>query len=107
MSNLKLKHTPQSLEEALEVLDGRQSMKIGHNTELATALGGTMVFALYHGNRIVEYSRDGVRASWAGWATNTTTNRLNMLAPGRFNIFRREPQVNGSTVSASDWHKVS
>lgn len=106
MSNLKLKFTPQSYEAALKVLDGRESMVIGHNTRLEAGGHGD-IHATYHGNKIVSYSDEGVYASWAGWTSSTTTNRLNMLTPGRFNIKNFTPHLNGEPVSASDWHKVS
>lgn len=106
MSNLKLKHTPQSYDEALKVLDGRESMVIGHNTRLE-ASGHGDIHATYHGNKIVSYSDEGVYVSWAGWTSNTTTNRLNMLAPARFNIKNFTPHLNGEPVDSSGWHKVS
>lgn len=106
MSNLKLKFTPQSFEAAMNVLDGRDSMVIGHNTRLEAGHNGE-VYATYHGNRIVRYSPMAVEASWAGWASNTTTNRLNMLTPGRFNIKNFTPHLNGEPVDSRGWHKVS
>lgn len=106
MSNLKLKHNPQSYEDAAAVLGNRDSMSIGYNTRLERN-SATEIVATYHGNPIVSYHTDGVDVTWAGWATNTTTNRLNRLAPGRFNIHQFEPHVNGKPVSASDWHRVS
>lgn len=106
MSNLKLKSTPQSYEAALKVLGDRESMIIGHNTRLVRYSNGD-VYATYHGNAIVEYSPRGVFASWAGWATSTTTNRLNMLAPGAFRIQQRGANLNGAAVDSSEWHKVS
>lgn len=106
MSNLSLKHTPQSFQQASEVLGGRDSLKIGHNTLLE--LRGADVYATYHGNDIVRYSADGVFASWAGWVTSTTTNRLHMLAPARFNISKGEPCIDGKPVDDwSGWHKVA
>lgn len=105
MANLK--YTPKSFNEAEAVLTFRDRVVIGHNTELIREDHGTIV-ATYHGNRIVRYTPEGVYASYAGWATNTTTNRLNQLAPARFNIKNREPQINGETVEDwSGWVKVS
>lgn len=101
-----LTNTPSSLDSALNVLKGRASRKIGHNTELR-AVGGE-VFATYHGNPIVRYATDGIYATYAGWATSTTTNRLNQLAPARFNIKGREPHINGEKLEDwSAWVKVS
>lgn len=105
MANLK--HTPQSYEAAAKLLGFRDSMVIGHNTELHRESEDAIV-ATYHGNRIVRYTQEGVYASYAGWATSTTTNRLNQLAPARFNIKNREPQINGETLEDwSGWVKVS
>lgn len=104
MSNLKLTHTPQSWNQADELLGKRDSMRIGHNTELVR--NGNGIFATYHGNKIVNYTRDGVYASWAGWASATTSTRLNMLTAARFNIKQFEPYVNGERVGSTDWTKV-
>lgn len=104
MANLKF--SPKSYDEADKVLAFRDRVVIGHNTELIREDNLTIV-ATYHGNRIVRYTPEGVYATYAGWATSTTTNRLNQLAPARFNIKNREPQVNGETLEDwSDWVKV-
>lgn len=105
MSNLSLKANPKSYAEAEAALNGRNEVTIGHNTRLVRK--DDTIYATYHHNEIVEYSRDGVYASWAGWATNTTTNRLNKLAPGSFRIQQRGANLNGEAVDSSAWHKVS
>lgn len=106
MSNLTLSPAPLTFQQATDALGSRDSMKIGHNTRLERR--GADVYATYHGNDIVRYSADGVFASWAGWATSTTSNRLNKLTQGRFNIYKGEPQINGVTLTGSwsEWHKV-
>jgi hypothetical protein len=105
MANLKF--TPKSFSEAEAVLSFRDSVVIGHNTGLRRMSDGSIV-ATYHGNSIVRYTSEGVFATYAGWATSTTTNRLNQLAPARFNIKNREPQINGKTLEDwSEWVKVS
>lgn len=102
-----LKFTPKSFEEAEKALGFRDRMVIGHKTELHREDGNTIVATCF-GNKIVRYSPEGVSVSWAGWATTTTANRLNQLAPARFNIKNREPQINGETVEDwSGWVKVS
>lgn len=108
MSNLKLKHTVKSYADAVAALKGRDSIILGHNTRLART-SDQEITVRYHGNAIVRYSPEGVEASWAGWATSTTTNRLHMLTPSgvRFNISKFEPCINGEVVSASGWHAVS
>jgi hypothetical protein len=87
-------------------LGTRDQIVIGHNTKLEL-IGNHEIAATYHGNEIVRYSPEGVEASWAGWETPTTTNRLNMLAPGSFRIHKRSANLNGETVDAYGWHKVS
>lgn len=105
MANLKF--TPKSYTEAEKALGFRDKLVIGHNTELHRLKDGSIV-ATYHGNSIVRYTTEGVFASYAGWATSTTTNRLNQLAPARFNIKNREPQINGETLEDwSGWVKVA
>lgn len=105
MANLKF--TPKSYEEASKALGFRDTMVIGHNTKLERS-GNHEITASYHDNDIVRYTPEGVYASYAGWATSTTTNRLNQLAPARFNIKNRQPQVNGETLADwSEWVKVS
>jgi hypothetical protein len=105
MSNLSLKFNPKSFAEAVAALDGRDERVIGHNTKLVRR--GNHIAATYHNNAIVQYSPDGVYASWAGWATTTTATRLNKLTDARFNIKQFEPHVNGEPVSSRDWTKVS
>lgn len=95
----KLSPAPLSFSQAVEALGHRDSRKIGHNTELVRE--GNEIVATYHGNRIVRYTPNGVFASWAGWATSTTRDRLNALTTGMFNIKNREPHVNGKPVD--DW----
>lgn len=106
MSNLSLKHNPKSFAAAEAVLGTRDEIIIGHNTRLVRHANGA-IYATYHHNEIVEYSPDGVQASWAGWATTTTAIRLNKLTDASFNIKQREPHINGERVDSTDWVKVS
>lgn len=105
MSNLKLKHNPKSYEQAAAILGSRDQIVIGHNTHLKA--GDGVIYATYHHNEIVEYSPDGVLATWAGWTTQTTANRLNKLTDGRFNIKQYTAHVNGEPVSSRDWVSVN
>lgn len=107
MSNLTLKHTPKSYDEAVKALGFRDERVIGHNTKLEQT-GNHEICATYHGNEIVRYTPEGVEVSWAGWVTATTTRRLHMLAPARFNITKGEPCINGKPVDDyRGWHKVA
>jgi hypothetical protein len=101
----KISPAPLSYSQAADALGSKSRRTIGHNTELVRN-GETEIVATYHGNKIVRYSKDGVFASWAGWATSTTRDRLNQLTTGRFNIKNREPHVNGEPVSAYDWVEI-
>lgn len=100
----KISPAPLSYSQALDALAGKSRRKIGHNTELVNE--GGIVYALYHGNRIVEYTEESVFASWAGWGTATTRDRLNKLTTGRFNIKNRRPHTNGVEVSPYDWTEI-
>lgn len=97
--------SPRNLSEARSALAGWSSKKIGHNTELRDL--GTHVVATLHGNHIVRYMEEGVEASWAGWASNTTRDRLNQLTPVACNIRGGEPYIDGEEVMASEWVRVS
>ena len=105
MSNLSLKAQPTTLEAALKAMGDRDTLKIGYETVLEK--NGDVVYALHHGNRIVKYATDGTYATWAGWESPTTTNRLNKLTEGRFNIKNRSAHLNGEPVCSYSWHKVS
>ncbi|UDL16714.1 hypothetical protein SEA_ATUIN_321 [Arthrobacter phage Atuin] len=99
-----LSPAPLTFSQAQDALGSKSRRKIGHNTELVR--DGEKIYATYHGNEIVEYSEAGVMATWAGWATSTTRDRLNKLTTGRFNIKNREPHINGQPVGWSDWVEI-
>ena len=102
--------TPANLTEAIAALKGKDRVKIGNNTELRVEItpAGRSIVATLHGHRIVRYELDGTFASWAGYATSTTRDRLNQLArPARFNIAGRLPHIDGEEVRYSEWVKVS
>lgn len=105
MSNLTLKHNPNNYAEAVAVLGNRESITIGHNTKLERNSTDEIV-ATYHGNAIVSYTPAEVMATWAGWTTSTTANRLNKLTPARFNIKNRTAHVNGKPVDSGAWVTV-
>lgn len=103
----KLTATPQNHTEALNVLWGRKSHTIGHNTALRLDHTGS-VFATLHGNDIVLYEANGdVFVNWQGWVSTTTADRINQLAPGRFNRKLGVPQHNGEPMTDYGWVKVS
>lgn len=97
---------PTNLDDALRTLGNKSRRKIGNNTELITDADGS-VYALLHEHKIVRYAVDGVYASWAGYPTSTTRDRLNQLAPARFNIAGRLPHIDGEEVSSLEWVKVA
>lgn len=100
----KLSPAPLTFSQAVDALGGKRSRKIGHNTELVRQ--GEEIFATYHGNKIVRYSEAGVFATWAGWASSTTRDRLNKLTTASFNIKQYAPHMNGKPVDSSEWYEV-
>lgn len=97
--------TPKDYSEALEALQGKASRKIGNNTYLED--GGPYIAATLHGHTIVRYWKDGrVEASWQGYGTSTTRDRLNQLTRGRWQIRQFATCLNGSEVDAYTWHAV-
>jgi hypothetical protein len=101
--------TPKDLTAAIAALKGKDRVKIGNNTELRLEVTpkGRSVVATLHGHRIVRYEIDGVYASWAGYTTSTTRDRLNQLAPARFNIAGRLPHIDGEEVLSLEWVKLT
>ena len=95
----KLTVSPKTWSDAIAALGGRKSRKIGHNTELVRE--GDDVYATLHGNKIVRYGEHEVSVSFAGWATVTTTDRINKLSKAAARIRKGEPVINGQTLA--DW----
>lgn len=104
MANLT--NSPKNWTEASEALRGKEDRKIGHNTYLIRDWDGAIVAQL-HGNGIVRYTEDGVEVNWCGYVGNTTADRINQLAPGRFNRKLGVPQHNGVPMASRGWVKVS
>lgn len=100
----KLASTPNNYTDAMKALKGRDSRRIGNNTNLETR--SDHIAVTLHGNSIVRYYPDRVEASWAGYGTSTTRDRLNQLTEGRFNISKFEPHYNGQPVDAYAWVTV-
>ena len=100
----QLTHTPSILPQAEQALAGKTSRRIGNNTNLVKE--DTNIIATLHGNPIVRYTEDVVFASWAGYVTNTTRDRLNQLTSRKFSIKNGQPLVDGQPVSAYDWYEV-
>lgn len=101
----KLAATPQNMTEAIAALNGRSSRTIGNNTVLQHNAQG--IEAMLHGNSIVRYAEDGVYVNWCGYVGTTTADRINQLAPGRFNRKLGVPQHNGQPMADYGWVKVS
>ena len=75
----KLKSHPKTYAEAVEVLNGRISMKLGNNTYLEVPPGQhDFVAVRLHSTYIVKFWADGqVTLHTGGWQTVTTKDRLN------------------------------
>lgn len=106
MANLTA--TPKNLTDAIAALKGKDRVKIGHNTELLVEVTpkGRSVVATLHGNKIVRYTLDGTYASWAGWVTTTTADRLRQLTGLPANIRKGEAYLDGEETPASGWVKL-
>ena len=77
VANIK---TFKSYADALAFLDGKSSVKIGHNTTLENGNDGS-VGIRYHDTVIVRYRADGsVTFDTGGWDTMTTLGRMNKVA---------------------------
>lgn len=76
-----LKHTPKTYAEAAEILQGRDSIKLGNNTWLEDFDGGVAV--RLHDTRIVKFWLDGsITLQTGGYRTVTTKERLNQFVKG-------------------------
>ena len=72
--------TFKSYADALAFLDGRNWVKIGHNTELVNDNAGTIGIR-YHATVIVAYKENGtVTFNTGGWDTVTTFGRMDQVA---------------------------
>lgn len=96
--------SPTNLSEARAALAGWSSVKIGNNTELRDL--GTHVVATLHGHHIVRYTEEAVEATFAGYVTKTTADRLNGLVSVPCNIKGGEGYIDGEEVMASEWVQV-
>ena len=65
--------------------DSKAMVKLGHNTHLRVLDGGGYVVT-YHNNAIIYYYDDCTIMQDCGWATRTTTIRLNELTRVTFRI---------------------
>lgn len=102
MANLT--HTPRNFGQADKALGARNTRVIGNNTKLERR--GGSIFATLHGNDIVEYTEDVTFATWAGYASSTTRDRLNQLTNATFNIKNFTPHMNGQPVGAYERYEV-
>lgn len=99
-----LTHTPRNFGQAEKALGGRNTRVIGNNTKLERRDGS--IIATLHGNTIVEYTEDVTFATWAGYASSTTRDRLNQLTNATFNIKNFTPHMNGQPVGAYERYEV-
>jgi hypothetical protein len=85
MANLKA--TPKTFAEALEVLNGKHSIRLGNNTYLESFTDGTqtdLIAVRLHSTQVVKFWADGrVTLHTGGYHTVTTKERLNQFIDGR------------------------
>ena len=81
MANLKA--TPKTFAEALEVLNGKHSIRLGNNTYLESFTDGTqtdLIAVRLHSTQVVKFWADGrVTLHTGGYHTMTTKERLNQF----------------------------
>ena len=78
----KLKATPKNYAEALIVLAGRESVRLGNNTYLETRSYGIVV--RFHDTPIVKFWESGcVTLHTGGYRTVTTKERMNQFITGK------------------------
>lgn len=104
----QLKATPKNFAEALEVLNGKHSIRLGNNTYLESYTDGTQtdrICVRLHSTNIVQFFPDGrVTLHTGGYHTTTTKERLNQFISARvyqsnYDWFVR---ANGSDVEFSE-----
>jgi hypothetical protein len=79
----KLKATPKNYTEANDVLQGRDSMRLGNNTHLVRMKDGSICVRL-HNTYIVEFWPSGRIYLFTGrYRTVTTKDRINQFISGR------------------------
>lgn len=79
----------QSYSDAEKVLNGKDAVKIGHNTMLVRNLSGISV--ILHSTAIVSYYQDGsIVLNSGGYRTNTTAHRLHGLVPHSVGLVTRK-----------------
>jgi hypothetical protein len=81
--------------DAVRVANGKDKVRIGHNTELRK-LDNSTYFVTLHGHAIASFHAEGFNEySTAGWVTTTTFDRLNQLSDAlRFSRKRGLPHVS-------------
>jgi hypothetical protein len=106
MANLTA--TPRTFKDAAAVLNGKDWAKIGYATELQTEITpkGRSIVAMLHGNKIVRYTPDGTYASWAGWATPTTADRIRQLTGVPAYVKGGEAYLDGEETLPREWVKL-
>lgn len=104
MANLTV--TPQNFEDASAALAGDDDRKIGNDTWMIRDWDGAIVVQL-HGNGIVRYTQGGVEVNWCGYVGTTTADRLNQLAPGRYNRKQGQALHNGDPMPSDRWYQVA
>lgn len=90
-----LNRLPRTFDEAVAMLNGRDSRTVLNNTRLilGRGVGGapTRVTLTYHGNVIAGWTEDGTaQFTTAGWGTATTRERLNAMIPHQAAFFQKD-----------------
>jgi len=104
----KLKATPKNFAQALAVLNGKLSVRLGNNTYLESFTDGTqtdLIAVRLHSTRIVQFWADGrITLHTGGWQTVTTKDRINKFITGR--VYQKDYAwyvVGRDANGAYDW----
>jgi len=89
---VNFKHRVHSYEEAEEILQGRDQLKIAHNTYLvrSTQFNYPIISIRFHNTNVVTYYPYGdVNIDDGGWDTITTRERIKRNLPNGWGYFRK------------------
>ena len=91
-------NAPANYGQALEMLAGKQSRKLGHNTYLSRYTEIDQVTISFHGNTIAYLNTSGYVVTLAGWDTYTTRGRLNQIPGVKCGRIKGQTYINDIPV---------
>ena len=101
----RLKATPKTYQQAVEVLGNRHSLKLGNNTWLERDCANCIVIRLHQTDIVKFFANGRITLRTGGWYKNTTKDRLNEFITGR--VFQKDYAwfyVGHDSTGALDWN---